>query len=418
MKISLTNIGKVKKADIEINGITVIAGENNTGKSTVGKALWSIFNSFHNIENELKKERKDIIFSKIEEFFREEYPESYLKARRKLRTTSLTREILKLIGAERTEEIEKSDIYSILVANFNKELENFEIFVKLVDDIYEILNLENDYIIKNHFQNILLSEFNNQVNNLRNQEEGSIELTIKNKKISTKLFLQKVIFLNNDDFFNLHTRAIYIDDPSIIDEFHSFIWEKNHKSEIERLISQVTVKKILENALFEKRLERINEKLEEIFKNEISFNFQEGTVKLKGVQEEMHIRNLSTGLKTFAILKNLIQNGALEKNGTLILDEPEIHLHPEWQLIFAEIIVLLHKELGLHILLATHSPYFLRAIQVFTKKYEVVDKCKYYLAENIEDLSIIKDTTSEIETIFQKLASPFQKLEDIAYEEY
>lgn len=418
MKISLTNIGKVKKADIEINGITVIAGENNTGKSTVGKALWSIFNSFHNIENELKKERKDIIFSKIEEFFREEYPESYLKARRKLRTTSLTREILKLIGAERTEEIEKSDIYSILVANFNKELENFEIFDKLVDDIYEILNLENDYIIKNHFQNILLSEFNNQVNNLRNQEEGSIELTIKNKKISTKLFLQKVIFLNNDDFFNLHTRAIYIDDPSIIDEFHSFIWEKNHKSEIERLISQVTVKKILENALFEKRLERINEKLEEIFKNEISFNFQEGTVKLKGVQEEMHIRNLSTGLKTFAILKNLIQNGALEKNGTLILDEPEIHLHPEWQLIFAEIIVLLHKELGLHILLATHSPYFLRAIQVFTKKYEVVDKCKYYLAENIEDLSIIKDTTSEIETIFQKLASPFQKLEDIAYEEY
>lgn len=418
MKISLINIGKVKKADIEINGITVIAGENNTGKSTVGKALWSIFNSFHNIENELKEERKDIIFSKIEEFFREEYPESYLKARRKLRTTSLIEEILKLIGVGRSEEIEKNDIYNILMANFEKELKNFEIFNKLVDDIYEVLNLEENYIIKNHFQNILLSEFNNQVNNLRNQEEGTIELTIKNKKISTKLISQKVIFLNNDDFFNLHTRAIYIDDPSIIDEFHSFIWEKNHKSEIERLISQVTLKKILENALFEKRLEGINEKLEEIFKNEISFNFQEGTVKLKGVQEEMHIRNLSTGLKTFAILKNLIQNGALEKNGTLILDEPEIHLHPEWQLIFAEIIVLLHKELGLHILLATHSPYFLRAIQVFTKKYEVVDKCKYYLAENIDELSIIKDTTSELELIFQKLAKPFQKLEDITYEEY
>ena len=44
MKISLNNISKVKKADIEIKGITVIAGENNTGKSTVGKALWSIFN--------------------------------------------------------------------------------------------------------------------------------------------------------------------------------------------------------------------------------------------------------------------------------------------------------------------------------------------------------------------------------------
>ena len=54
MKISLNNISKVKKADIEIKGITVIAGENNTGKSTVGKALWSIFNSFYNIKKELK----------------------------------------------------------------------------------------------------------------------------------------------------------------------------------------------------------------------------------------------------------------------------------------------------------------------------------------------------------------------------
>ena len=32
MKIKIENIGFVKIADVEINGITVIAGENNTGK--------------------------------------------------------------------------------------------------------------------------------------------------------------------------------------------------------------------------------------------------------------------------------------------------------------------------------------------------------------------------------------------------
>ena len=53
----------------------------------------------------------------------------------------------------------------------------------------------------------------------------------------------------------------------------------------------------------------------------------------------------------------------------IIIDEPEIHLHPEWQLIFAELIVLIQKEFGMHILLNTHSPYFLNAIQVFSKKY-------------------------------------------------
>ena len=42
MKITLKNIGKISNAEIGMNGITVIAGENNTGKSTVGKALYAM----------------------------------------------------------------------------------------------------------------------------------------------------------------------------------------------------------------------------------------------------------------------------------------------------------------------------------------------------------------------------------------
>lgn len=39
MNIKINNIAKINSADINITGITVIAGENNTGKSTVGKAF-------------------------------------------------------------------------------------------------------------------------------------------------------------------------------------------------------------------------------------------------------------------------------------------------------------------------------------------------------------------------------------------
>ena len=35
MELHIRNIAEIEKADIEINGITVIAGENNTGKSIV-----------------------------------------------------------------------------------------------------------------------------------------------------------------------------------------------------------------------------------------------------------------------------------------------------------------------------------------------------------------------------------------------
>ena len=57
MRLSIKNIGKMKEANIEINGITVIGGKNNTGKSTIGKALYSIFNSFYEIEEQINKER-------------------------------------------------------------------------------------------------------------------------------------------------------------------------------------------------------------------------------------------------------------------------------------------------------------------------------------------------------------------------
>ena len=46
MRIQVNNVGIIKDADIEINGITVLAGKNGTGKSTIGKCLYSMFNSF------------------------------------------------------------------------------------------------------------------------------------------------------------------------------------------------------------------------------------------------------------------------------------------------------------------------------------------------------------------------------------
>lgn len=57
MKLELENVGKLEKVDIELKGITVIAGENNTGKSTVGKMLFSIFHTFFKIEEKINQER-------------------------------------------------------------------------------------------------------------------------------------------------------------------------------------------------------------------------------------------------------------------------------------------------------------------------------------------------------------------------
>ena len=63
----------------------------------------------------------------------------------------------------------------------------------------------------------------------------------------------------------------------------------------------------------------------------------------KKFNKPININNLSTGLKAFVILKILLERNILKEKDVLILDEPEIHLHPKWQMQYAQIIVLLQK---------------------------------------------------------------------------
>ena len=58
MKICMKNIGLIKNSDIEIKGITVIGGYNNTGKSTILKAIYGLLSSNHNLKKEILQEKK------------------------------------------------------------------------------------------------------------------------------------------------------------------------------------------------------------------------------------------------------------------------------------------------------------------------------------------------------------------------
>ena len=131
--------------------------------------------------------------------------------------------------------------------------------------------------------------------------------------------------------------------------------------------------------------------------------------------DALNISNLSAGLKTFVILKTLLLNGFIEAGTVILLDEPEIHLHPEWQLLLAEIIVLLHKEFDLYVLLNTHSHYFLDAIEVYSKKHGVSHACQYYLSFIDGKFATIENVTESTEKIYKKLARPLQQLENARY---
>ena len=76
----------------------------------------------------------------------------------------------------------------------------------------------------------------------------------------------------------------------------------------------------------------------------------------------------------------LLEKGCLKNKDVVILDEPEIHLHPQWQIAYAELIVLLQKQFDLSVVVTTHSPYFVDAFN--SCKYGTDNKVNYYLSSN------------------------------------
>ena len=171
---------------------------------------------------------------------------------------------------------------------------------------------------------------------------------------------------------------------------------------------------IFDTVITKERLNNIYDILNDIVEGKIISNRNnEYYLSSKSFHKPINIKNLSTGLKSFTLIKILLENGSLKEKDILILDEPEIHLHPEWQLIYAELLVLLQREFDLTIIITTHSPYFLDAIDVFSAKHNISEKIKYYLAENKEQISFFYDVTNQIDLIYKKLSDPLQKLEQL-----
>ena len=361
MKLSIKNVGKLKEADVEINGITVIAGENNTGKSTVSKTLFSLFSGFYNLNEKISLTRLGntrTIFLRFMENINKE-----------------SAEILNNVSNELVNNSDyknnKTKIFELIRRNKNfiSEKDLKDITKKIID----ILNIKDEEYLKNMVSYVLNNEFNNQINTIGSNDFGEIILKIKEEEIKIKIKSNEITIENK---INLRAKVIYIDDPFVIDNLNDYKlrdvrYLENHKENLEtKLVRENTEINISEKIIIEDKLKKITEKLEEVINGKIKFNQGKWIYELEN-NNELNLKNLSAGLKSFAILKRLVENGNLEEKGIVILDEPEIHLHPEWQIKFAELIVLLQKEFGMHILLTTHSPYFLKAIQVYSKKYEI-----------------------------------------------
>jgi putative ABC transporter, ATP-binding protein len=428
MKLRIERFAKIKEAEIELDGITVIAGYNDTGKSTIGKILYSVFNSLKSIDKSVNNKRKNDIQKVCSEittgvygnrhiFMAVEDGTGFLEIERILvnkimefkgdLTIDEYRNILNEVIAEEDKKGRESEIEDYVETSYSKisAIKNTS-----QEDLYK-------EIIERYFSNIFFTQINNCY---YPDEEAKINLNIKGKDI-------KLLFRNNKCMeielpINILHEAFLIDDPFILD---NIVYGKSSLLGIsirEQLIRKIMYQRdnlldgIFDAVVAKESLRKINDVLDKVVNGEIK-NTKDGMQYISANHEEpISVMNLSAGLKGFVLIKTLLERGILKEKDVLILDEPEIHMHTEWQLIYAEIIVLIQKYFDMTILVTTHSSHFLQAIEYFSKKYEIENKCHYYLSKSKDSGVTFENVTNNIDKIHSEMVEPSIRLDRLEEE--
>lgn len=429
MRLKISNLAKIQKAEIDIDGITVIAGSNNTGKSTVGKSIFSLFNSLNNIENKILLQKTTSIRLLCHRCIRNLLAHRAAIEEGARPTNPLSYSLARVIAAQIMEEYQKWEHIpfdtvdgivrdALVKRKVSLDVDEIDELINAIySDMCEILELSevtiSQALVTQHFERV----FNYQINTLQKSEKAVVALELKKRNIFVEFLSHKCVSLNSEIAI-LH-KAVYIDNPfvlDLLDENDSF--DGTEKPLVRQLISrhERDDDQVIESVLAEEKMNAIFSKLSSVVRGRIII--QDGNYYLEDedINQLISVKNLSSGLKSFVLLKMLVEDGVICDNDVLILDEPEIHLHPEWQIVYAELIVLLQKQMNLSVIVTTHSPYFLDAIDLFSKKHRISDRTNYYLSKVVDSQVEFQKVSRDLEAIYKEMASPISVLETLRYE--
>lgn len=439
MELFLDNIGIIKNSTVKVDGLTVITGKNNSGKTTVGKVLYSLIRANSNKEDAFAKARNAYINSKLYEIsnvlsarrfyldrvrrFEEATIDEpltefgrfiYILGSRDYRKFSSEKLISFLYDLnEGLQELTIEEQWEFSERDFNIVLHDKEYLAKFREQFeekkqvaikicYVTINTVEDNQAFDKFavervKAFLNLAFNNQIKPVRNVNgAGKIKLTDSERTLMDIQINGKIDF----DFkaplpvVLAYNQSIFIDDPFVLDRIETgvrdnFYYNENdnaiysvdvtsYREYLIQLLSTRAADNFFENLELQKRYNKLLEKINLIVPGE----FQETKEGVFYVNEDvkLSVPNLATGSKLFFIIKLLLMNGNLNDETVLVLDEPESHLHPEWINKFSEILVLLIKELKVRVLLTTHSSNLLLALEWFSKYWGITESTHFYLA--------------------------------------
>lgn len=432
MKLLVDNVAKVKHAEIEITGITALIGYNSTGKSSVSRSLVSVGEMFSRFDQKVEKEKWLEVSRKMERW-EDIYRNLLRRYRMQIKDVQAKRNINMLYSETRNarekvsqivfmceslEEFmdEMYHIYNIQIFAELKEINDYKDILetelkRLYNEIKEIKNKDFTEYERNVIGKTLNKYFNNQYCSYYCEEPMRIVLINENGETDSVQ-----ISMNSDIQYEKASTEdlslIYIQPEHILDELYILNFNLNMDEMLKREID--------EKETATEREERV--KAMNIVNAIISKEKEIGNLQREGdslvymdarLNRNINMSNVASGAKNIVMLKRLAEIGKIRKNTILVFDEPEQNLHPEWQLMLAELLVVLQKEIGLKVFINTHSPYFLRAIEYYSDKNGMLNMCKFYYMTNTDNgQSVSEDMTCDLGKIYDEMAAPLDKLVD------
>ena len=304
------------------------------------------------------------------------------------------------------------------------------------DDFYELNNLVDLY---NHFNyssdiyqrcfavNSVIHEFFDE--DLLSRSEKSIrELIFKDNIKDFNDNIRFIMLPQESDafkyFFNNYIDGVYyVDNVSIFDAYQKEISFNQRLLHMDELIGDIYGDTYVYD--LNEEFKNIMDKIEKIIKGRYDQEYpifvtdkqNDAMSFIKSYKKNLETYNTSTpsGIKQIGIIQLLLLNNKLKKGSYLIIDEPEVNLHPEWQFKFAEILVLLAKELDITIYLNSHSPMFIEAIDAFTEYYDISDDINYHLTEfdGVEKYNFKKIESYELYKIYNNLGNAYDLIDQL-----
>ena len=360
IQLEIKNIGPIHEANIDLGKLNIIGGANSTGKSTSSRLLYCFLFS-------ASKEGKNYYDG--------------------------------MVGAEKSQMGDSSS------SQINQNEKYMEVMLEIFQSEFDYSPVDNEYGIGTASFKGEADENNNDFDWTLyvGHDESGTELR---QKLDDPLFLGNVVYM--DSISPLEVMRLE-DNMKMPHHFKALFDKFRYKSErdVDEDLNSKFSSKITD--LIHGRFEYMDNGLD---CNGEGFKFERDNVSFS-------MKTSSSGLKQIGSIQMLINNNQLARNDFLIIDEPEVNLHPEWQVRLAELLVLLVHDLNITVYVNSHSPHFIEAIEVLSVKYRLRDETRFYMTSFVEEFNkydFVELDYSNLRELYRNLGNPYNEINKIRLE--